>query len=477
MDTSSVNYVFLCCTLSETIYIQIIIQLIDPSTDDKPQFINLCEECMSLIIKYLLPNERIKCFIICKQMKTILIDPENKTIWNDIRLSLKYSNNTNNINGCILPNLNDSKTEFEQFKLQFIHSQSSYHKEYKNCIQIEIDKQYKSMTNKFDNLWIFKCISNVEIFDNNATIYDNSNIFPNNMSLNNVKYLSLDCLYNGWNKLPKLIQLYPNINYLSFINVGHSTFPGTQSFKVIFNKFNTIKSLKYLQFWDCNNICFQNINISLENNMLSEIISLDLTFCCFTNINEIQNIFNKLIKLKYLSFISNGIDALTSNIPNVNPMANNNASNDATPIDTFYNMLVIPETLQYLKYASEILIDNRTMIHLDLKKLKKTNSLLFVDCCIDDVVLLEQISKYCQKSIKYILLNYDKSSHSMLHLHWDKYEIFNEMNAQLNELQIGINYMESISINDEMKQILKQFLMKTFMYDDQKVVSNENIKR
>eukprot|EP01084_Bolivina_argentea_P320681 556449_1 len=95
-------------------------------------------------------------------------------------------------------------------------------------------------------------------------------------------------------------------------------------------------------------------------------------------------------------------------------------------------------------------------------------------CCIDDILLLEQISKYCNKSIKYILLNYDNNSHNMLRLHWDKYETCNNSNNILH-LQIGINYMEDLNINDEMKQILKQFLMKIFMYDYQKIVTRNKL--
>eukprot|EP01084_Bolivina_argentea_P268435 455920_1 len=137
--------------------------MIDPCIDDDNinnksnndnTFIDLCEQCISLIMKCLLPHERIKCFIICKQIKNILQDTENKTIWNDIRLSLKYSTNTNNISGCILPNLSDKKTEYDQFKLQFIYSQLSYCKKYKNCIEIEIDKQYKNIQHKMQNLWV-----------------------------------------------------------------------------------------------------------------------------------------------------------------------------------------------------------------------------------------------------------------------------------------------------------------------------------
>ena len=123
-------------------------------------------------------------------------------------------------------------------------------------------------------------------------------------------------------------------------------------------------------------------------------MSLDI-FCNFEEIKHAQNIMDGLKELKYLSFISNGIETK-------NMIFNEMPSGDYFDVDFAFQTLQIPENIVYLKYCGEILVEHRATIYLDLSKLQKTQSLKFVDCCIDDIVLLEGISKFCSDSVQFI---------------------------------------------------------------------------
>merc|ERR1712228_1158296 len=178
------------------------------SEAESPQSVitGLCDQCLTLCLQFLSPAERIKCCILSPLFLLFVQSAENKSIWNDMRLSLQYSTNSN----------------AKPFSLKLIHSQSSYPKPYNNCIAIQIDKEFTDSDNKFimTHHWIFECISNIETYGANETIF-NSQIVQK-ISFENTKYFTFDCIENQWCEFPEILIKFPNLSYLSFLNLGHN---------------------------------------------------------------------------------------------------------------------------------------------------------------------------------------------------------------------------------------------------------------
>lgn len=446
--------------------------------------VGIVQETLNLIVKFLAPKERLRLFAVCKEFKQQL--SRECTIWNDVRLSFKFTDCNITRNGITLPNLKDNSAnnpDAPPVTLQFIQCETMYcRQDIAKCIEIRVNPEMSKSDPQRVTKMINDCIPSVcsvEIFDNNLPIYDCG--FMEALALQHTKYLTVDC-FDGEStisKLSRLTRLFPNISYLSILNVDpphsasiHQVEKGVGAFKRIFSHFAKWKSLRCLQFYECQSVCFHKVVSSdtvlscpSVNDCIGNVMSLDLSFCAFADILDIQNILDMLPQLKYLSFVSNGID-----------LKHQQRSLTTMDVDQEFDTLKVPETVEYLKYASTVLTHHRLCIQLDLSALARTQSLRFVDCCIDDMVFLEEMSKHCH-SVQFISLLYDRDSTEFLNKHWIKYSVHNigdDVRQKPGGLQIAVQFVDG-AVED--KKPLKHFLRRLFSFESGDVITRNALYR
>ena len=93
----------------------------------------------------------------------------------------------------------------------------------------------------------------------------------------------------------------------------------------------------------------------------------------------------------------------------------------------------------------------------------------FVDCCIDDMVFLEEVSKHCH-GVQFISLLYDRDSTDFLRKHWSKYSIHQKGDG----LQIAVQFVDG-QIED--KGPIGHFLQRLFDYEFSALVTRSALYR